>query len=194
MAINNRTDIIMSKADFFEAKIKFGEKDALNMLHSSPYSNSTELNMLVEQSPNADTSAVSNQNAYNKYATTQFGGLAEGENRITGGYDLDTSAAWFGGKNNTGIISGIGSAVGVAADVGNTVLAYKQFEQTKEDNAKKFALMQESNLMKRTQMHNRVAEARRRSATGRNNSNNQTTTLNTAVRNPYLDAQYSRVG
>ncbi len=132
--------------------------------------------------------------AYEQYGKSPYDGLKYGENRITGGYGLDTSAAWFGGKNNTGIISGVNSAIGTAATIGKTMLAYDQFEQSKEDNAKKFALMQESNLMKRTQMHNRVAEARRRTAGGLNSANSQTATLHTAIRNPYLDAQYSKIG
>jgi len=134
-----------------------------------------------------------NGNKKSPYAR-EFDGLKYGENRITGGYDLDTSAAWFGSKDNVGILSGVGSAVGTAATIGKTMLAYDQFEQSKEDNAKKFALMQESNLMKRTQMHNRVAEARRRTAGGLNNSNSQTATLSYVNRNPYLDAQYTRIG
>ncbi len=146
------------------------------------------------ESPIVDTSQTGNKSAYDKFATEDYKGLAEGENRVTGGYGLDTLPAWLGGKNNTGIVNAASGVVNAGATIGKTYLAYQQFQQNKIDNEKKFALMQEANMMKRTQMNNMVAEARRRSAAGMGNSNNQTATLASAARNPYLNAQYSRVG
>ncbi len=143
---------------------------------------------------NAGTADPATVAKTDRYGGIKFGGLAEGQNRITGGYGLDTLPAWLGGKDNVGIVSGVGSLVGTAATVGKTVLAYKEFQQNKINNEKKLALMQESNAMKVLQMKNRVNQANRYAMLGMSNSNNQTATTGIVGSTAYVAPRYSRVG
>ncbi len=136
-----------------------------------------------------DPEAADVTNKYNPYD-----GLELGENRIMGGYGLTDSAAWLGGKNNTGILNSVGGVVNAGATIGKTYLAYQQFEQNKKDNQKKFELMQEANAMKVLQMKNRVNQANRYAMLGMSNSNNQTATTGIVGSTAYVAPRYSRVG
>jgi hypothetical protein len=130
--------------------------------------------------PTASAGALGNPsvNKYDQLAS----GLKPGENRVLGGAEAMSLEGMLGGKNSTGWLSlGLDSLGGIS----DSILGYKQFQETKKMNAEKLALLQESNQMKKLQMKNKVNQANRYAMLGIGNSNSQGATLRAVNSTPY---------
>jgi hypothetical protein len=130
--------------------------------------------------PTAGTGGLGGTLSVNKYA--QFNGLKPGENRVLGGAKAMSLEGMLGGKNSTGWLS---PGLSLLGGISDSILGYKQFQETKKMNAEKLRLLEESNQMKKLQMKNKVNQANRYTMLGMGNSNSQGATLRAVNSTPY---------
>jgi hypothetical protein len=108
--------------------------------------------------------------------------LGEGGNLLIGNNDALSMAGVFGDSSSTGWLS---PALGLAEGLTNAYMGYKQLQETKKTNAKKLALLEEANKMKKLQMKNKVNQANRYAMLGMGNSNSAGATMRTVQQTPY---------
>ena len=162
--------IIDSQESYERAKAMMGKASADALaLTSGFFANGGASTLLGGTAPTT--------NRYN-----QFDGLKPGENRVLGGAEAMSLEGMLGGKNSTGWLA---PGLNLLGGVADTVMGYKQFQETKKMNAEKLALLQESNDMKKMQMRNKVNQANRYAMLGMGNSNSAGATMRAVNSTPY---------